>query len=197
MSCRYPIVDAHFYRYRVNGQLIRFDHGDYHAGKGIGYTRLKLADDRFIALFTTHTIAQYIHTVEGDHYRADRLTQMWELGNSKSIQILIQGRFVQLITGSFNDSSPKNHLVVVAGDFNCTPASFEFQAFLKILGPDFIDAYLQYSSQSSTKLTEGHEVTMEGENNRLDYVFFKVSNKNIYFPECLRKIRFGSSKDLK
>lgn len=80
-------MEAQFYRYRVNGQLVRIDHGDFHAGKGIGFARIKLSEDRFVALFNTHTIAQYIHTVEGDHYRADRLTQMWELGTQLYIAI--------------------------------------------------------------------------------------------------------------
>ena len=88
-------------------------------------------------------------------------------------------------------------MVVITGDFNCNPASFEFQAFLKILGPDFIDAYMHYSTNSGKKLEKGHDVTMEGESNRLDYVFFKVCQKKNDFAYNDRKTRIGTWKALK
>jgi len=47
---RFPIVEVFFYKYRVNGQVIRLDHGDFWAGKGFGYAKIQLPKDRLLSV---------------------------------------------------------------------------------------------------------------------------------------------------
>jgi sphingomyelin phosphodiesterase 2 len=89
---RFPILDVHFFRFKVNGQLLRVDHGDFYAGKGVGYAKLQISEDRTVDVFITHTIANYTHAVEDDHYRADRLTQHFELA-----------RIINMTTSHYNE----------------------------------------------------------------------------------------------
>jgi len=147
---RYPISEVHFHKYRVNGNILRVDHGDHHAGKGIGYAKIKLDENTTISVFNTHTIAAYSHD---DIYHTDRLSQVWELA-----------RFVQMTT-AHDDSS----LVLVTGDFNCGPHSLEYQVFLKV--SNLVDAY------TFLHMDEGytHEDLGDGKPKKLDYIFF---NKN-------------------
>jgi len=117
---RFPIQDVFFHRFRVNGQVYRVDHGDYHAGKGIAYARIATTGGPVVVFFT-HTIAKY--SLTNDVYQADRIAQMWELA-----------RFVQLTTANDTDS-----LVLVGGDLNVTPATLEY-ALLEHVA-DLQDAY--------------------------------------------------------
>jgi sphingomyelin phosphodiesterase 2 len=157
---RFPLIDVHFFRYKLNGQVIRVDHGDFYAGKGIGYAKLQVAEDRIVELFLTHTIAKYTDNGNDDHYRADRLTQLYELG-----------RTVQMVTSHYDDTFHNNskvvHNVIVLGDFNCSPETLEYQALLKLLGKGFSDSLVEHTAE--------HTITHENDGERLDYVFYKRS----------------------
>jgi sphingomyelin phosphodiesterase 2 len=166
---RFPILDVHFFRYKLNGQVIRVDHGDFYAGKGVGYAKIQIAEDRVIELFLTHTIAKYTENGNDDHYRADRLTQLYELG-----------RTVQMATSHYDDTFHKNskvvHNVVVLGDFNCSPENLEYQALLKLLGKSFSDSLVEHTqTYSKQDVSPSYWITHENDGQRLDYVFYKRS----------------------
>jgi len=141
---RFPIKDVWFHRYRVNGKVYRVDHGDYHAGKGFGFARIKVSESQTFNVIVTHTIAQYN---ADDAYRADRLSQVWELV-----------RFVQLI-------SKPDQPIIIAGDMNSKPNSIEYNMFTKI--GQLLDAYGLINSKVSNSAT-----SMDVIPQRIDYIFF-------------------------
>jgi len=135
----------------VNGNILRIDHGDNHAGKGVGFARIQFDKNHSICLFTTHTIAAYSAS---DAYHSDRLSQIWELA-----------RFIQLTT------SKDDSLVVVTGDFNCGVHSLEYQTFLA--ASNLLDAYnVLHQDEGFT-----HEDLVHGKPKRLDYIFFRKNEK--------------------
>jgi len=108
---KYPIEQVYFQRYRLNGQILRVDHGDYHAGKGFGFARIALNDTQHISVIVTHTIAQYEVI---DAYHPDRISQVWDLS-----------RFIQMT------SRPDEPFITV-GDMNCKPNSVEYGVLTQI-----------------------------------------------------------------
>jgi len=146
---RYPIKEVFFHRYRVNGTIYRFDHGDYHAGKGFGFARIAINDTQSVSVIVTHTIAKY--NVEDDSYHADRLSQVWELI-----------RFLQL-------TSRPNQPVIVVGDMNSKPTSVEYSMFTQV--GKLVDAFDEFTSNSSR--TQSAITSMDENPQRIDYIFFQ------------------------
>ena len=136
----------------MNGRVFRFDHGDYHAGKGVAFTKIKIpSSGKCIRIYSTHTIAQYS---VNDHYHADRISQMWELG-----------RFIQMTSNSSTDA------VVLLGDLNSTPSSLEFQLFQNVSG--LIDTYSTMHPEDIDAATH-QDISVDGKWKRLDHIF--ISN---------------------
>lgn len=146
-------MDVHFHRYRVNGRILRIDHGDHHAGKGVGFARIKIDDERTVSVFNTHTIASYVEHTKDDIYYADRVSQMWELA-----------RIIQLITRF--DPNP----IVACGDFNCEGDSLEYRFFKQLTG-------LKDSNNLNDDPGYTHDDSVDGKSKRLDYVFYRPSEK--------------------
>ena len=122
------------------------------------YAKLKVSDNCFVQVFNTHTIAQYTPIDEDDQYRADRLTQIFELA-----------RLVKTMTSNLQD-----HFTLVMGDLNCTPGSLEFHLLSKVLGSSFRDVYIDFTKdRSESELAKNHDNTIEGEAKRLDYIFYQ------------------------
>lgn len=150
-SKRFPIVEVHFHKYRVNGHIMRLDHGDHHAGKGVGFARIRVSKDRLVSVFNTHTIAAY--SAQDDIYYADRLSQMWELG-----------RLVHMMT------SREESLVVVCGDLNCGAHSLEYRLFTSVAS-GLEDAYTSLHDDEGYT----HEDLVHQRPKRLDYIFHNRS----------------------
>lgn len=153
---KFPIVETFFHRYRVNGRAIRLDHGDYHAGKGIAFAKLRFPNaerkgGEFVNVFFTHTIAKYQFQ---DSYLPDRLTQIWELA-----------KFVQLTSSNFNSG-----LVLVCGDLNCQEDSSEYQLLCRL--DNLVDSFRSiHPSQFGATIVK--DVLVDSSPKRLDYIFFK------------------------
>ena len=58
------LVQARFHGYAVAGDPSKLTHGDYYAGKGIGHAILQTSEGQ-VAVFNTHTCANYSHRYEG------------------------------------------------------------------------------------------------------------------------------------
>jgi len=154
---RYPIREVYFHRYRVNGHVLRVDHGDYHAGKGFGFCRISVSDSQDVCIINTHTIAQY--QME-DQYQSDRITQMWELI-----------RFVQL-------TSKPNQPIIILGDMNCRPDSMEYQLLTRIGHVN--DSFGEYLKRLKIKDDKGTTLmesslmaTIKSKSPRIDHIFYE------------------------
>lgn len=146
-------MEVFFHRFRVNGRVIRVDHGDYHAGKGVGYARLDAGNGREICVFITHTIAQYDVP---DIYHPDRTAQLWDMA-----------QLVRMTT------QHRPSLLLVIGDMNCASNSVEMRALLGMTG-------LQDAYSVANEGAEGYtiqDVTVDGKRKRIDYVLFKEGSK--------------------
>jgi len=114
----------------------------------------------------THTIAQYTLDDHKDHYKADRLSQIWEIS-----------RFVRMTTSHLDDQhnshSNSKHLVAILGDFNCTYEQLEYTTLMRVLGSEYIDSLEEFAK--SQILDPSSLITMENEDKRLDYIFYKRS----------------------
>jgi len=154
---RYPIKEVYFHRYRVNGNVLRVDHGDYHAGKGFGFCRISVSESQDICIINTHTIAQY--QME-DQYHPDRITQMWEII-----------RFLQL-------AAKPNQPLVLMGDMNCRPDSVEYQLLTNIahIHDSFGECLKKTKSKDDkgTTLMESSLIaTIKSKSPRIDHIFYE------------------------
>jgi len=149
---RYPIKEVYFHRYRVNGRVLRFDHGDYHAGKGFGFAKLAVSDTQLVNVILTHTIAQYNSM---DAYSPDRLSQIWELS-----------RFIQFV-------SRPDQLLITVGDMNFKSDSLEYNMITQV--GNLSDAYREANPKSVGKSgsTIMCDLAVDDKPSRIDFVFFK------------------------
>lgn len=104
---RFPITQAFFKRFTLNGEPHRIFHGDWFSGKGVGACRIRLPSGPILDFYNTHLHAEYdCHT---NFYLVHRLTQLQELV-----------QFVEL-------SSRPESLVAVVGDLNTIPDSLPYE----------------------------------------------------------------------
>lgn len=146
---RYPIKDVYFHRYRVNGRIIRFDHGDYHAGKGFGFARIAVSETQTVGIIITHTIASYDRQ---DSYLPDRLSQVWEIS-----------RFIQFATHP-------DQLLMVVGDMNFRTETVEYNMITQV--GKLSDAYLVANGTKKGGSTIMADLASDEKPTRIDYVFF-------------------------
>lgn len=101
---RYPLADAAFTRYTLNGDPLVADH---YVPKGIGYARAETPQGA-LDVYVTHTIAQ-------DPYSAHRVAQFYEFAER------------------FNTLSADMPAIVL-GDFNIRPNRFGYEMLLALTG---------------------------------------------------------------
>jgi sphingomyelin phosphodiesterase 2 len=75
---KFPILSTSYHRYALNGKPLRFLHGDYYVGKGVGSVIVQHPIVGYLEIFNTH-----LHAGHGpkDRYKAHRATQCWQLAN--------------------------------------------------------------------------------------------------------------------
>jgi len=76
-ASRLPIGARGFHRFSRNGSWLHLNRGDRYAGKGVGWTLLRLPGGGRLDLFNVHAIARYGFC--DDDYLDDRRLQMGEL----------------------------------------------------------------------------------------------------------------------
>ncbi|MDP2434659.1 MAG: endonuclease/exonuclease/phosphatase family protein [archaeon] len=120
---RFPVRLAEYLPYSLNGKPQRLGHGDWWAGKGVGYLQLAVPpgfiedahpEGFTLHLFDTHTHARYGPAASFDEYSAHRLLQL---------------RDFALFASSRSDSYAPQDLVLAVGDFNSPPSSLEMRLF--------------------------------------------------------------------
>ena len=108
---KYPIVDAVFYKFRMQGKPDDLMRGDYYAGKGIGLTRIDTADG-VIDVYNCHTHAQY-EPDDDNEYAIYNECNLYEAA-----------RFIDSQSGA----SP----VVLCGDLNTRPAQAGYRIITQL-----------------------------------------------------------------
>jgi endonuclease/exonuclease/phosphatase family metal-dependent hydrolase len=101
---RYPLADAAFTRYTLNGDPLIVDH---YVPKGLAYARMETPSGP-LDVYTTHTIAQHNPNDGQDRYRPHRVAQLYEL------------------TEQVNTRSAEAPALVM-GDLNVRPGQFAFK----------------------------------------------------------------------
>jgi endonuclease/exonuclease/phosphatase family metal-dependent hydrolase len=108
---RYPLSDAAFTRYTLNGDPLVADH---YVPKGLGFARVATPSGPLDA-YVTHTIAQHNPNDRADRYRPHRVAQLYEL------------------TEQVNARSAESPLLVM-GDLNARPDQFGYGMLLALTG---------------------------------------------------------------
>lgn len=158
---RWPIVEAMFHKWQVNGYVHKLTHGDWYGGKGIGFCRLNVNGFK-INLYTCHTHAEYNNKTE---YIAHQVVQAFDVA-----------QFIRV-------SSSNTDLSILAADLNTEPGSLcyriitEYAQLHDSFQPEnviFEGTYGRpdnsYSKKSYSKLKPAGQ--------RIDYILFKIG-KNI------------------
>jgi len=102
----FPLEEVFFHRYSVSNPWWKLWEGDWWAGKGVGFARIKIADGHYLDFFNTHAQAGYGNPA----YKIVREEQMREAA--------------EFINGAQCESLP----VFFVGDLNCAPGSPDYQA---------------------------------------------------------------------
>ncbi|KAL1838271.1 hypothetical protein VTJ49DRAFT_2842 [Mycothermus thermophilus] len=108
---RWPIEDSALYRYPLNGRPTEFWLGDWYAGKGVAWAKIRYgpAAKHVVEVFNTHTHAKYENGKPNDTHLLTLMAQSWELAK------LLRG------------AAERGHVVLAMGDFNMIPMSPEYQ----------------------------------------------------------------------
>ncbi|KAL2270891.1 hypothetical protein VTJ83DRAFT_262 [Remersonia thermophila] len=108
---RWPIEDSALYRYPLNGRPTEFWLGDWYAGKGVAWAKIRYgpAAKQVVEVFNTHTHAKYENGKPNDTHLLTLMAQSWELAK------LLRG------------AAERGHVVLAMGDFNMIPMSPEYQ----------------------------------------------------------------------
>jgi endonuclease/exonuclease/phosphatase family metal-dependent hydrolase len=102
---RFPVHDVFFHQFTQNGAMFDTRGGDWWAGKGVGLTRLELADGQFVDVYNTHMICG----LGGPALSAHRRVQVRE--------------YAAFVLGA----TPANVPALLLGDFNCGPGSPDYR----------------------------------------------------------------------
>lgn len=167
---KYPIKQAMFHRFLLNGQAHHIWHGDWWSGKGVGLTRIQISDTFSVNFYNTHLHAEY--NKESNAYLGHRISQMQQLF-----------QFVQM---SAAEPGTEKFMNVIAGDLNTYPGCFSFDLFLKqdIVGSKMQDCTAVYAKNNNLE-AEAIEGTFNVSGNtykkekkpeqRIDYILFSGS----------------------
>lgn len=167
---RYPIKQAMFHRFLLNGQAHHIWHGDWWSGKGVGLTRIQISDDFSVNFYNTHLHAEY--NKKSEEYLGHRISQMQQLF-----------QFVQMSSAV---PESEHFMNVIAGDLNTYPGCISFDLFLKqdIVGSKMRDSASVYASKNKIDVdTLGNTYNVSGNTyskdkkpeQRIDYVLFSGS----------------------
>lgn len=165
---KYPIKQAMFHRFLLNGQAHHIWHGDWWSGKGVGLTRIQISETFSVNFYNTHLHAEY--NKESEAYLGHRISQMQQLF-----------QFVQMSSAVPESEKFMN---IVAGDLNTYPGCFSFDLFLKqdnIIGSKMMDSAVMYAkSHGLDSESIGNTFNVTGNTyhkdskpeQRIDYVLF-------------------------
>ena len=167
---KYPIKQAMFHRFLLNGQAHHIWHGDWWSGKGVGLTRIQISDDFSVNFYNTHLHAEY--DKKSEDYLGHRISQMQQLF-----------QFVQMSSAV---PETEKFMNVIAGDLNTYPGCFSFDLFLKqdIVGSKMQDSAAIFAAKNKLDLeTIGNTFNISGNSyskekkpeQRIDYILFSGS----------------------
>ena len=177
---KYPIKQAMFHRFLLNGQAHHIWHGDWWSGKGVGLTRIQISENFSVNYYNTHLHAEY--NKESEAYLGHRISQMQQLF-----------QFVQMSSAV---PETEKFMNIVAGDLNTYPGCFSFDLFLKqdnIIGTKMMDSAVVYAKDNnidfdsidSTFNVNGNTYSKDAKpEQRIDYVLYSGSQNfkiNKYF----------------
>lgn len=167
---KYPIKQAIFHRFLLNGQAHHIWHGDWWSGKGVGLTRIQISDDFSINFYNTHLHAEY--NKKSEYYLGHRISQMQQLF-----------QFVQMSSAV---PETEHFMNVLAGDLNTYPGCFSFDLFLKqdVVGSKLQDSATIFAAKNKLELEKiGTTFNVSGNSyskekkpeQRIDYILFSGS----------------------
>jgi len=146
---RYPIEDAGFLRFRLNGRPLDPIRVDYYAGKGIGRVRLRTPAGP-VDVYNAHLIAPYLE-FGPDRFYAHRLAQALEAG-----------RYMQTESGQVP--------ALLTCDLNCLPDSLAYRTLIAVAG--LVETYRAANPDHAT-ITVADKIPYARLHppERLDYIF--------------------------
>lgn len=147
---KYPIVDAVFYKYRMQGKPDDLMRGDYYAGKGIGLTRIDTPNGT-IDVYNSHTHAQY-EPDNDNEYAAYTETNLYEAA-----------RFIDSQSGA----SP----VVLCGDLNTRPDQAGYRIITQL--GSLVDASLYVNQSHIATFSANSPYSAGSPDQCLDYVLVR------------------------
>ncbi len=168
---RYPIKQAMFHRFLLNGQAHHVWHGDWWSGKGVGLTRIQISDNFSVNFYNTHLHAEY--NKKSEEYLGHRISQMQQL--------------FQFVRMSSAVPESEKYMNVIAGDLNTYPGCFSFDLFLKqdITGSKMQDSAAIYAQNNKLAMESIESGTFNVADNtyskktkpaqRIDYILFSGS----------------------
>ncbi len=156
---RHPIKRTELLQYYPNGNPLRFDHGDWRVGKGIGYAQVDVGGS-LVDIFVTHTLSDYMLP----HYKHD----LFHMNVPRHYDEYYYQRLAQFSElAHFVNERSSGALAIVCGDLNVLPEMMEMSVL-----------------QAIAKLHDSHVVAGSGDGNthhfskRIDYILFRSKTWN-------------------
>ena len=165
---KFPIKQAMFHRFMLNGQAHHIWHGDWWSGKGVGLTRIAVSQNFTINFYNTHLHAEY--DKEEQYYLGHRISQLQQL--------------LQFVQMSSAVPESEKYLNVIVGDLNTMPDCVSFDLFFKkdIIGMKLLDAAQVYATTTNSALTNSYNLPgntfgkPKQPEQRIDYILYKGSD---------------------
>ena len=168
---KYPIKQAVFHRFLLNGQAHHVWQGDWWSGKGVGLTRIQISESLSVNFYNTHLHAEY--NKKTNKYLGHRISQLQQLF-----------QFVQMSSAI---PETEKFMNVIAGDLNTQSGCFSFDLFLKqnIFGGNMKDSATIFAKQNQQDIFKtGNTFNVNGNTfgkkkkpeQRIDYILFSGSD---------------------
>ena len=166
---KYPLRNANFHEFSMNGYPIKFWHGDWFAAKGLGVCQLEI-NGFDVTVYVSHYHAEY--DPSKDIYLGHRV-----------IHALESAQWLNMTSGS-------TELTLYCGDFNTEPSSVPYRLLRGIVPLN--DAWVEFTGDvwgGETNETVDNSFTpTNGQPKRIDYIMYRAGpgldaeTSNCWFP---------------
>ena len=153
---KHPITHAMTLPYSLNGRPNAITHGDWFAGKALGFCRVHFEDwNRQYAFLVTHTHAEYSYKHLKKEYKFHRTAQFCELA---------------MAANNFTDIKSISGTILL-GDFNCRPDGLGYKIMNAISGMNESWTSLHGDENDVIATTSDRPDNLYTKRHRADYAF--------------------------
>ncbi|EEB11492.1 sphingomyelin phosphodiesterase, putative [Pediculus humanus corporis] len=161
---KHPISDVYFHQWPINGYAHKIHQGDWLAGKGVAFARIKIKD-LVVNVYNAHLHAEY--NIHGTEYLSHRVLQAFD--TSQFIRLTIEDCDLAVLAGDLN--TEPDDLAIKILNQNAQLTDCYFVAQKKTL------TFFGTNESTRNSYAPKSEVKRLPQGKRIDYILYRNSRK--------------------